>query len=76
MMVRMVCAALDGREIEVPDSAVPIHMASGWTVVEDEKVETAKADESSDSSDPSSENAEAETDKSSNKSTRRSASKE
>lgn len=77
--VRMTHAGLDGREITVADTAVPIHMASGWVPVE-ETVETAKADEKADA-DPSDTSttevaAEGETEKSGSKSTRRTASKE
>lgn len=36
---------LDGRVIRVPDTAVPIHMASGWQVVEGEKAEAKAAEQ-------------------------------
>ena len=35
---------LDGRIISVPETAAPIHMASGWVIVEGEKAEAQHAE--------------------------------
>jgi hypothetical protein len=68
---------LDGRVIKVPETAVPIHMASGWRVVEGEKAEAEAAaklaEAESASLAPSVEEGAVDSD---SKSTRRSASKE
>lgn len=69
---------LDDRVIRVPESAVPIHMASGWQVVEGEKAEAKAADQLAADENaalaPSPE--EGAVDQTGSKSTRRSASKE
>lgn len=68
---------LDGRVIRVPETAVPIHMASGWKVVEGEKAEAKAAEKLTEDETaalaPSVEEGAVET---GSKSTRRSASKE
>jgi hypothetical protein len=70
---------LDGRVIKVPETAVPIHMASGWKVVEGEQAEAKAAEKLAEDEKaalaPSLEESSEDT-SSGSKSTRRSAPKE